>query len=225
MRKISQINYLIAISVLLVGPARATDADVTACDLVGSLPFDERRVHPDVQTFANYSAEVVVEECSKAIKTEPENPRLLTQLGFALLKSNSAEAMVYIQRAADKDYPAAHMIRLNIAKKWEVSSSSDSQNSDVARYINECDEIGAVKSDLARTSRPVEINNYNPKAVISKCLQAAEMRPGYARLRYQLGVAYLANGSPTKALDELSAASKQGYWPAEEMIQKIRELE
>jgi TPR repeat protein len=114
---VRRLIYAIAASVLaLHGPssttnaAAAADVGITACDRLASLPFDEARVAEPVRHVGDVDAAVAA--CQADLRNFPDHPRLLLQLGVLMDRQEQprqtrAAALVVLQKAADRHYPAA----------------------------------------------------------------------------------------------------------------------
>lgn len=90
--------------------AGAAASTVYECDRLASFDGDMERVAPWVPLNRIDKARAVA-ACKKAVEQEPQNPRLLLQLGYLLiLNGNKAAGRDYLQRAANMKYAAAEYL-------------------------------------------------------------------------------------------------------------------
>jgi WD40 repeat protein len=83
------------------------DPRATECDRLAAHPLDPQKVATGVNF--NLITDEAVEACRKALATQPTEPRLMFQLGRALLKKGELnEAYALYGRAAEHGYAAAH---------------------------------------------------------------------------------------------------------------------
>jgi TPR repeat protein len=98
----------------LVLPAFPQDQqDATlACDRAAASPSDNKRpLGVPAVFFASIDPQIAIPACQEAAAAEPENPRILFQLGraYAAAKANES-ARAYLQKASDLGYPQAQAI-------------------------------------------------------------------------------------------------------------------
>jgi len=98
------------------------------CDRLVSVPGDYSASNGEKRLTMQAIVEPeAVASCRKAIAEEPENPRVMTQLAFALLyptdlyfpdrkEQPPAEAWTYLSRAADKEYPGAMFLMAQLVE-------------------------------------------------------------------------------------------------------------
>ncbi|HSK41046.1 MAG TPA: caspase family protein, partial [Arenibaculum sp.] len=80
---------------------------VTPCDVWASNPHDPQRLVPGVE-WGLVNTREAIRDCAVAVAAEPENPRLLYNLGRALdIAERFAEAEAFYRRAADARYSTA----------------------------------------------------------------------------------------------------------------------
>ena len=92
---------------------------VAKCDRSAAADFDYQRKAPPV-SFKNFNSGKAERLCRQALEKESQNPRLLFQLGHALVVNNEVEkAKSYLSEAADRGYPAAeYYLGLYHEKGW-----------------------------------------------------------------------------------------------------------
>ena len=116
------IGVAMASAVLLMahlqGAAAATEPALHECDRLVKVPGDYGRPARAEASPLSMTRPEAVAACRKAVADDPENPRYMLQLAFALLYPTSLyfpdrkeepppEAWTNLGRAADRDYPGA----------------------------------------------------------------------------------------------------------------------
>jgi TPR repeat protein len=99
---------------VVVSPGLAQDQDATtalvfACDRAAAMPSDKNRPFGGPAVFfASIDPKIAIPACEEAAAAEPENPRILFQLGRAYAAAKADEsARAYFQKASDLGYPPA----------------------------------------------------------------------------------------------------------------------
>jgi hypothetical protein len=109
--KIAGVGAATTFTLVSVSPAFPQDPqDATlACDRAAASPTEKNRPFgvPSV-FFASIDPKIAIPACQEAAAAEPENPRILFQLGraYAAAKANEP-ARAYVQKASDLGYPPA----------------------------------------------------------------------------------------------------------------------
>ena len=78
---------------------------------------------------------------------------------------------------------------------------------DLQGHVTFCDRYAASEFDVQSPVVGLPFNRIDPKAAIPACREALSADPHSARLSYQLGRAYAANGDYSKALEFFSKAA------------------
>jgi WD40 repeat protein len=117
---------------------QADDPSVTDCDRQAANPVDPRKRTFGVQ-FANIKDEAVA-ACQSALKQNPDDPRLLYQLGRALQKQGSlARALDMYQRSAAKEYAAAYN---NLGNVYQSGNGVDRDIGKAIAYFEQAFQKG-----------------------------------------------------------------------------------
>jgi TPR repeat protein len=88
-------------------PVEAVPKAVADCDRLAASPDDPQRAAPPVYS-AKLDAAAAIRACDDAVKSQPDNPRLLFQLGRALdWNRQFALARAYYGAASDRNYAPA----------------------------------------------------------------------------------------------------------------------
>jgi tetratricopeptide (TPR) repeat protein len=106
--RVGAVAALAFFSVLPAFPRDQQDATL-ACDRAATSPTDKNRPFGGPAVFfASIDPQVAIPACQEAAAAEPENPRILFQLGraYAAAKANES-ARAYFQKASDLGYPQA----------------------------------------------------------------------------------------------------------------------
>jgi TPR repeat protein len=105
------LSAFIFVLVLPAFPQDQQDATL-ACDRAAASPSDNKRpLGVPAVFFASIDPQIAIPACQEAAAAEPENPRILFQLGraYAAAKANES-ARAYLQKASDLGYPQAQAI-------------------------------------------------------------------------------------------------------------------
>jgi TPR repeat protein/ABC-type uncharacterized transport system substrate-binding protein len=106
--RVEAVAALTFVSVLPAFPQVQQDATL-ACDRAATSPTDKNRPFGGPAVFfASINSQVAIAACQEAAAAEPENPRILFQLGraYAAARANGS-ARAYFQKASDLGYPQA----------------------------------------------------------------------------------------------------------------------
>jgi TPR repeat protein len=105
------LSAFIFVLVLPAFPQDQQDATL-ACDRAAASPSDNKRpLGVPAVFFASIDPQIAIPACQEAAAAEPENPRILFQLGraYAAAKANES-SRAYLQKASDLGYPQAQAI-------------------------------------------------------------------------------------------------------------------
>jgi TPR repeat protein len=95
--------------VLFPAASRAQEAPAHACDLAAASPYDSMRPSeiPGI-SFEKIDAKVALPACQAALATDPENPRLLYEMGRAYeANKDDTQARTFYEKAAARGNPGA----------------------------------------------------------------------------------------------------------------------
>lgn len=165
------------------------DQFVNRCDQLAAHPDDPRRP-PEVSgtTMNNIDAEEAIPVCLEALAREPENPRIIYQLGRAHLKAEDFSlARRHFLRAAEFKYAAAIF---SLGALFEFGEGVEKNEKQAAEFYHRAIELGslAAQVQLARLYR--EGLGVEKDLALSVELLRAPSEQGNMNAQFQLGWAY-----------------------------------
>ena len=156
-------------------------------------------IYRDIKLIAVGSLDPAIKALQKAIKLEPSNPVLLTELAkLYLINNQTNESINLLQSAIDQksDYLAAY---IGLAKVYETLDQPDK-----ALVILEQVIQLTQNPELIYESGRLYYNQGDIDTAIVRFNQAVELRPSYANALYSMGLAYQQQGNEELALEQFN---------------------
>ena len=214
------------------------ESHTTSCDLVSADDQDPLRVAPAVRT-GLVNTRLAIRSCAQDLARDPDNPRLLFQLGRALdIAERFDEALHFYEQAATKGYAAAmsnlaymYLTERGVPRDYKRSAvyyreaalrGNDRGRVGIARAYRE--GWGVEQSFVhARSWLELSVANFWPNAMDNLALYYRDglgvaPDPGKAFDLYQRA----ANLGQTAAMDNLGMMYARGQHVAEDQVEANR---
>lgn len=116
---------------------------VTACDIAAADPDDPQRIADGVP-WGLVNVRLALRDCSAAIAEDPDNPRLLHQMGRLLnIQSRFAEAEGFYRLAASMEYSAA---MVNLGYLYSAGQGRDQDYAEAFRLYRQAADLGNLRA-------------------------------------------------------------------------------